>query len=425
MSLQNFIFILALFLALPASAATSSRRIFLYQQQNSVSYSGEVGQSSCRMSLKETESAELLEETKDYIKVRFPKGRMQGCFGDTLFGRDIDVGWIPRKEVTYGDDDPSPVQLIKPKSESETAAPCPPARSAPVNEPAGLRDIANAIRAQAAGIKSVESFDKYRACYPLTSAGEANYAACSPVMDKIASTMGFRKNGVDYAVNPMLFRCLIWRESQYDPSNKSETGAMGLGQHTNVNILHIKNRLQNKNNWERQVWDQTYAQMKSDPYGAALLKRCPRTANGAAPTFVDKEDAKCPLNSLIASAIYNLQIQESLMRSAKLKNIRREDELNFQVAVGATYNLGDGVAAKAVSDLTVDNWPSAIQKRAQNPGKSVEVANHITALRNCMEDKNAAPMAARDAKSRRCEYPNPPAAAASKKPLPAPKASAK
>lgn len=398
-----FLPLLLLSLCAELSEAQVRRRILIYPQTDSVAYTSEPGRGSCRMSVKETETAEVLEDTGGFLRVRFPAKRMQGCFGESMLGRDMDIGWLDKKEISYGDDDSSPAKLLTAKEAAASAnAPCADPIGDFIKNTEDLRETSRAIKSASFGMKDVSGFDRYMGCYPISSQSAKNYASYSGVMNRITDSFAFRRNGTDYSVNPVMFRCLLRRESGFDPVNKSTTGAVGLGQHTNVNILHIKNRLEKKENWERQLWDRFFGQMKNDPEGRALLAQCPRTANGEMPSFKDKQDAACPLQSMAASALYNLQIQESLRRSSKVKQINWNEELNYQVAVGAAYNLGDGAAAKAVSDLVVSNWPEAIQSRAPSADKNSEVSNHIHALRNCMQKDNWNPMARKESVNNKC-----------------------
>lgn len=395
-----------LFLSLYAGFAHGQdvrRHILIYPLSNSISYGAEAGKGSCRMSVFETEHADVLEENAHFMKVRFPEGRMKGCFTETITGRDINVGWISKDDVAYADDDPTPGIVLKAKDAIKpSSAPCRDPIGDLINNSNDIRETTKAIRSAGMGLKDTGGIDHYMACYPVSSMATKNYATYSPIMDKITDSFAFRRNGTDYNVNPSLFRCLLIRESGFDPANVSNTGATGVGQHTWVNILSIRDRLAKKENWERQMWDKFFSDMRTDPQGKILLAQCPKTAGGAAPTFSDKQDAACPLNSLAASAIYNLQIQESLRRATKNQQISVPDELNYQVAVGAAYNLGDGAASKAVNNLVITDWPGAIENKAQTPNKKSEVHNHINALRNCMQKDNWSPMAHMDTKNNKC-----------------------
>ena len=117
------------------------------------------------------------------------------------------------------------------------------------------------------------------------------------------------------------------------------------------------------------------------------------------PVFETKEDAKCPLQSIAASSIYNLLIQRELMKSSKSKNIDWEQELDYQLAVAAAYNLGNGASRAAVENLFVGDWLKAIKKmskKSKDPNKDEEVDGHITAIRNCLQEDNWKPMEKKD-----------------------------
>lgn len=133
--------------------------------------------------------------------------------------------------------------------------------------------------------------------------------------------------------------------------------------------------------------------MAQTPEGRRELAACPGSVKkGEPPVFKSGADAACPLQSLAASAIYNLQIQQAFQRSAGLKGVDWEHELDYQLAVGAAYNLGAGAAAAAVDDLVLGGWADSIRKKSPSQDKRKEVAGHIDALRNCMEAGNWKPM---------------------------------
>lgn len=342
--------------------------------------------------------AQILERRDGLVHLKFASGALKGCFWDQLRGRDISEGWIPEDQISYGSNEnevlnpargtggsPPPTAREKPSS-----APCPEpmAEQASRRNHSDLGDLIQHIRAETAGMKPDAGVEKYMECFPYNARGKADYPTYRPVIDKVVETFSADLGNGSLFVNKSLFKCLLRRESGYDKTLVSGTGAVGLGQHTDINIRHISSRLARRNSWERQLWDRFFAQISTTPEGKKLLAECPQTAGGRTPTFNSKDDARCPLNSMAASAIYNLQVQQALRKSSQLKDVDWADDLTYQLAIGATYNLGDGAASKAVDDLALEGWVDSIRQRSAKPAKRAEVAGHIEALRNCMQAGN-------------------------------------
>lgn len=366
------------------------------------------------MGLSKPSGARILQESDDYVQVSFDQPGIHGCTWEFL-GKDANVGWVAKKDITYADDgadDDSEVKVVDTPDEPAEPEhhpleltvtrprknPCPAkeisAGSMDDIDPTiqNVGDLINHIRAKDSGMKSLNEVKKYIACYPLSEKGAKNLNSYEPFMDKITHSFSIAFRSETLNINPSLFRCLLRRESGFDPASLSFTGAVGVGQHTNINIEHISSRIKNPKSWEHKLWNQFFTNALKDPKARALMESCPGAKKGMLPTFNSKKDAACPLSSLAASGIYILEIQKALRQSSSARTIAWNQDLEYELAVGASYNLGDGAAGKAVDDLLVDGWVDAIQNRPSNKQKKQEVKNHISALRNCLEDKNWKPM---------------------------------
>lgn len=390
-----------LFTTFWGTRALAQNSVLVYPTSSSVSFSRSAtpqtsgGFFQCRLTITEATPAEVVERREGLVHLRFAPGSFDGCFLDKMRGRNIAEGWIPEDQITYGANDNEALTPARPivtpnRGDTRPGAPCP----EPMNEQASRRnyadigDLVQHVRAETAGMKPDAGIEKYMECYPYNARGKADYPKYRPVIDKVVETFSADLGNGSLFVNKSLFKCLLRRESGYDVTLESHTGAVGLGQHTDINIKHISNRLSKKNSWERQLWDRFFAQISKTPEGKKMLAECPQTAGGQAPTFNSKSDARCPLNSMAASAIYNLQVQQALRKSSQLKDVDWSDDLTYQLAIGATYNLGDGAASKAVDDLALEGWVDSIRQRSSKPAKRAEVAGHIEALRNCMQAGN-------------------------------------
>lgn len=387
------------------------RAILIYPTQGRVLYSGDPNANSrirCTMSLNEAQRATLLERRGEHIRVRFAPNTLRGCVWDQIWGRNIDEGWLRVDQVSYADDEtvrpagstePEPQMAAAPRP---AATPCP-ETGRPLGHQPGIDQMGqfiDSLREQHAGMKSTAEIEQYMRCYPL---GENHYTQYRFVLRQLPGLFNLESGGQSFVVSQHLMTCLFRRESGFDTRQVSRTGAVGLGQHTSVNIRHIHERLQVRGSWERQLWDRFFARMRETPEGRRMLEACPRTARGQAPRFESREDAVCPLNSIAAASIYNLQVQRALRRRSRLRDLDWRDEMTYQLAIGASYNLGDGLASRAVDDLSIDGWLDSIRRRSPNPGKREEVAAHIRALRNCMQHGNWQPPSPGDPP--RCELP--------------------
>lgn len=328
------------------------------------------------------------------------------------------VGWVRHDQMAYSPNpqvgvvvpDPAPMPSNSgPPDANMCTSPAGSCNKSPAaKNHADLKSVADVAAREwrpdvgrSPGMKSMADIDRYMQCYPKGGAeGYKRYKELSPFFDIAASTFRVKTDGFQLEANPAMMRCLIRRESGFISDIKAEGvngGATGLGQHTDINVRHIKQRLAQKGSWERTLWNDFFKKAKSTKEGQALLAKCPQTSGGQEPKFETKEDAKCPLQSMAASHIYNLQVQRELRVSGKeYKNISPEHMLDYQVAVGAAYNVGDQAASSAIEDLGIKGWLKAIltfgQANAKNSEKKKEVPAHILALKNCMQANNWKPM---------------------------------
>lgn len=401
--------LLSLLLASAAVAAPSARIVQIAPADKSFAYSASAEEASlCTVSTAKPLKAVVLGESETHFEVQWltPIG---GCYLPRYFGSlSKHHGFVRKADITWDDenaDDMPVVASLEEEGAPSAPAPCPPEKvpgaiaDVPAAAPGGLFEnigkMLEAVKHRQAGIKPPEHIDKYMECYPYGADGLANYRRYKKFLGLAADTFRVTIKGQPIDVNPTLVACLFRRESGYDPKNGSHTGAVGLGQHTSINIKEISRRISQKGSWEATLWKNFFARAKADPEGRKLLAECRGSTKGE-PVFNSAADAMCPLQSIAASHIYNLAVQRELMKSSKMNHIEWENELDYQLGIGATYNLGDGAASSAVKDLFVGGWAKAITRKSKDKEKQKEVANHVTALRNCMAAGNWQPMAAGD-----------------------------
>lgn len=390
--------------------------------------------SGCTLSLPQPRVVSVVSETASHFEVEFPQEN-RGCFLQ-YYTQNLNMkrGFIAKNDITWreslpgeSESDPLPTpqsipDLLAIPDAPQSTAPCksdiqtlieslPPQEFVPEDPyesedtvPAGAKgwgifELIGLLRRQQAGLKSPANIDNYIRCYPYGDNGYKNYKKYAKYIDLAADVFRIDIKNNTYEVHPSLMRCLLRRESGYDPENNSHTGAAGLGQHTDINIKEIKKRINTAGSWEQKLWREFFDRVRKTPGGQKEIKKCLGSSETDRPVFETKDDAKCPLQSIAASSIYNLLIQRELMKSSQSRNIEWEQELDYQLAVAATYNLGNGASRAAVKDLFVGGWLDAIRKKSKkskDPNKDDEVEAHIRAIRNCMQVNNWKPMAARD-----------------------------
>lgn len=411
----------SLLLAAQLAAAAEPRQIQIAPSHGPFVYASAPDEkSSCTISSKKPLRAELVSETETHFEVKWITP-LAGCYYERVFGSlSKKQGFVRKEDVTWEDessDDMPVVASVNTPAENAAVppAPCPAApESVPIelSEPqttgsiapppanlggiSGIGNLLQALKRNQAGIKPPQDIDKYMECFPYGDDGRENYRRYRKFLDVAADNFRVTIKDQPIEVNPTLMACLFRRESGYDPKNTTHTDAVGLGQHTSINIKDISQRLSKKGSWESALWKSYFARIKADPEGRRLLYSCKGSAKNGDPVFNSKEDAKCPLQSIAASHIYNLLIQRELMRSSKTNHVEWEQELEYQLAIGGSYNLGNGAAREAVQNLFVGGWLKAILRKSSKKEKQEEVASHVSAIRNCMQAGNWKPMAAKD-----------------------------
>lgn len=112
-----------------------------------------------------------------------------------------------------------------------------------------------------------------------------------------------------------------------------------------------------------------------------------------------RDDSRCPLNSLAAASLDILRIQQALVMSSGQQSAR-SDSINYQLAIGMSYNLGIGDGARGVRGRALESWPNSVLAKYSSH-RAAEGRGHMESLRNCMAQDNYQPMAGD--RARRCE----------------------
>lgn len=352
-------------------------------------------ETGCVVTMDKPQEARVMGENETHFDIEWTVVPT-GCFQQRLGGQKMNRGIVRKSDIiwqrkTAGEalpmitfKDRFPEQALRPAEclDNTTQYFMPD----PVKQ-AGIAELINYMRHDAGGMKQPDQVDKYLRCYPENN-NPADYLKYRKFLNMTGDVFRLTDRTVPQEVNPSMLSCLYRRESGFNVNSK---GATGLGQHTGVNIKEISGRLRKPGSWERALWNQYFEKIKKDPEGRAMLAACPGSGSSdGMPVFDTKEDAKCPLQSIAAGSIYVLMIQRELQRTSKTPGIEWESELDYQTAVAAAYNLGDGASGVAVRNLRVNNWVDAIRHQGAKyaKGKDCEVMLHVNAVRNCMQAKD-------------------------------------
>jgi hypothetical protein len=219
-----------------------------------------------------------------------------------------------------------------------------------------------------------------------------------------------------------LMKCVGLRESSWNPSDVSETGAMGIGQQTQENIDHIKCMLKGctayrdkyakgkpvldsngkpvqepyfrqPDKWAATIWRRFFDHEKKR-FSAEDWKRLttnPRTGAPCTETMEIKErDAPCPINSIAGLALYHIVAELQMRRASNLHkgendgtdfNMEGEEALSFRLTQGTTTNGGVGTTRKTIELFQNPiEWVKRIGNVSKRPG---EVGDYAKFLRNC------------------------------------------
>lgn len=387
-------------------------------------------ESGCYISLDAPTNVKIHGETPTHFEIEWLHP-MNGCLWQRTFGLNIQRGWVKKDDLVWDQGDGEELPMITPpKPEPMSKEDLIPKECEPKEElvpnpikNAGIGKLVDFLDKHPAGMKTREQLDKYLNCYPKGKTGKHNYNRFKRFIDMASDCFTMRYKTEVVKVNGSLLRCLIRQESGFELTHSDPAHpATGLGQHLKENIDEINSNINTKGSWEKAIWAKCFNQFRQDPEANAMLNACPGSAaKGELPKFQTKADAACPLQSIAATSLFNLQIRRRLLKQAKKMNVEWEDELDYHVAQAAAHNMGPGAAAKAVKDVLVNNWLDTIRKKSAARSPNPEVLTQIRTVKTCLEAGNWQPMYAGDAPQ--CEelkYRAPAAKAKVAVPLPRP-----
>jgi len=232
-----------------------------------------------------------------------------------------------------------------------------------------------------------------------------------------------------------VLKCIALRESMWDPTAVSggkdkngkplRGGAMGLGQQTNTNVTHMKCLLEGcsrqvrvevrdaagrvtmttktenvrPQKWAVDLWQEYFRRVKATltPEELRELYRHPVTGKRCSETMALKErDAPCPINSIAALAIYQIEAELTIRRNSplykntELADFNESERCDLMVVQGSTNNAGTGTTAGAVRSATKPSqWRAQLRANTGNPNDhGIETDNFSRYLTNCLAAGN-------------------------------------
>lgn len=233
--------------------------------------------------------------------------------------------------------------------------------------------------------------------------------------------------------NASVMKCIGLRESMWDPTRVSgcppgkpcppqangrpqRGGAMGLGQQTQTNVAHIQCLLEGvckqrnartgqvetvrraPTDWAVKLWREYFRRVKAElsPAELAHLFTNPVTGARCTETMTLKErDAPCPINSIAAIALYQVEAELTIRRASPLykntalNDFNENERCDLEVVQGATNNAGTGSVQRAVGQANPAQWRARLREATGDPNDhGLEADKFSKYIRNCLEAGN-------------------------------------
>lgn len=212
-----------------------------------------------------------------------------------------------------------------------------------------------------------------------------------------AKTLKSRSNWIDIHPHADVLKCLFRKESLFDPSKTSHTGAAGLGQQVDGNIKEIKCMLygctqkghkRRPEPWAKAVMESYHQKINLLPKKTKdFLWTNSKTGKRCEPRISSKSDAYCPIHSITATALYQVKLESIIRRNYdrfKLHGDFEGDELIYVSAImAAGHNAGETHIGR-ISDL---DDPASWDQRLvaiQTSKRRSEVKGYVESMKACI-----------------------------------------
>lgn len=212
--------------------------------------------------------------------------------------------------------------------------------------------------------------------------------------EKVAEAEG---TWIDVHPHPDILKCMIRKESLFDPAATSQTGAAGLGQQVSQNVEEIncmlygcgaKNKRRAALPWAAKMKDSFYNQARKLPESTqSYLWTNAKTGARCGDIMKSKEDAYCPIHSIMATALYQVKLETIIRKNYdKLKTSGdfEGDELILASAMMASgHNAGEGNISKATQNGDPDQWLTQMLSNTTG-ARTKEVRGYFKSMKACV-----------------------------------------
>ncbi len=252
--------------------------------------------------------------------------------------------------------------------------------------------------------KSEGELNRYMSCYLVEPGRYDSYKEWTPYI---------RTSAREFGISESLLTCLLFRESRFNPSARSHSGALGLAQFLRSTMPTVTNLIQAGKTDPEEVKRLTELAAK-DPskpqdhkdreYATARLKsiavgmkwdsyfnqlRAEKKFKQDTPTQFNKALALNPATAIGAAGLYLRFIIDHFQDALKGKGADGTalpaPSLDFHLAAAGAYNLGHGAAVNMLKNISPPD-PEAWKERLLKSRE--ETRDYILSIANCATSAN-------------------------------------
>lgn len=193
---------------------------------------------------------------------------------------------------------------------------------------------------------------------------------------------------VDVGPHPDVLKCLIRKESLFNPSKVSPTGARGLGQQVKKNIIDIQRIL--KRSWAKKISDRFYKKLNTlDPATKKFMWTNAKTKEKCSKDLRSEDDAFCPAHSLMATALYQtyleMIVRKNFKEFKKAGDFEGNELLYVNAVIAASHNAGSGSAEKATLRIErAGEWKRMLVKVQRSGARKEEIGGYFESMKACI-----------------------------------------
>lgn len=255
--------------------------------------------------------------------------------------------------------------------------------------------------------KSEGELNRYLSCYLVEPGRYESYKEWTPYI---------RTSAREFGISESLLTCLLFRESRFNPSARSHSGALGLAQFLRSTMPTVTNLIQAGKTDPAEIkrLNELAAKDPSKPqdhkdreYATARLKsiavglkwdsyfnqlRAEKKYKQNTPTQFNKALALNPATAIGAAGLYLRFIIDHFQDALKGKGAEGTSlpapGLDFHLAAAGAYNLGHGAAVNMLKKISPPD-PKAWKERLLKSRE--ETRDYILSIANCATSANHNP----------------------------------